>query len=126
MSRFCPVEIMSVEILSVSRFCLCRDSVPVEIMSRGVFRIFFRWVRARSARKNFFAPRCETALHPPFSHPPPFSHFSLFEPTSKKNFAPSITYTNPPFCIPPFLDQLQFCIYTGVRDRTRKFRGSGR
>ena len=33
LSRFCPVEIMSVEILSVSRFCLCRDFVRVEIMS---------------------------------------------------------------------------------------------
>ena len=51
---------------------------------RGVFRILKRWVQARSARKFFFAPRSETASHPPFSYPP-FSH-------------------QPPFRIPPLLD----------------------
>ena len=61
---------------------------------RGVFRIFFRWVRARSARKFFFAPRCGTASHPPFLHPPPFLHFSLLGPTSKNFWHP---VHQPPF-----------------------------
>ena len=46
----------------------------VLVLNRGVHRIFQRWVRAQSARKNFFAPGCETGPHPPFrtiSHPPP-------------------------------------------------------
>ena len=37
LSRFCPVEILSVEILSLSRFCPCRDFVPVEILSLSRF-----------------------------------------------------------------------------------------
>ena len=61
----------------------------IKINIRGVHRIFQRWVRARSARKIFFAPGCETGPHPPFrtiSHPPPFSHSSFFGPTSKTFF----------------------------------------
>ena len=75
---------------STETVCTASQKMMRILGTRGVYRIFQRWVRARSARKIFFAPGCETGPHPPFrtiSHPPPFSHSSFFGPTSKIFFS---------------------------------------
>ena len=73
----------------------------------GAYTGFLKGGCVREApEKKFFAPRYGAALHPPFSYPPPFLHFSFFGPTSKKNFAPCTP--TPLFAFLPFWTNFNF------------------